>query len=234
MRRGDFTWPKVPITLTSEEEAAREAFMMAWHEELPTRYAFVERFNHGCLSHLTVPANARTLEIGAGIGGHLPFEDLGAQEYHVLETRAEFCARLAEQIPAERVHEASIEDRQAFPDGFFDRVIAVHVLEHLRNLPAAVEEISRLLRPGGVFDVVLPTEGSLAYSVARKISAERMFKKRFGLDYGPIIRNEHVNTYAEVDSQLRRYFVDDTTRFFPLPLPIAEFNLVVGRRMLRV
>ena len=33
----------------------------------------------------------------------------------------------------------------AFADGFFDRSIAVHVLEHLPNLPAAIREVYRLL-----------------------------------------------------------------------------------------
>jgi SAM-dependent methyltransferase len=207
--------------------------MAAWHEELPSRYALVERFNHGYVAGLGTPRGSRTLEVGAGIGGHLPFEDLEAQEYHVLESRAQFCERLAELHPAQYVHHGSIEESQPFPDGFFDRIVTIHVLEHLHNLPAALDEMARLLRPGGIFDVVLPTEGSIAYEIARKVSAERMFRRRFGLDYGPIIRNEHVNTYEEVMSLLRGRFRHETARFFPLGVPIAEINLVVGLRARR-
>jgi SAM-dependent methyltransferase len=217
--------------LSAEQEIAREAFVAAWHEELPQRYTVIERFNHGYVAALGAPPQARTLEVGAGIGGHLPFEDLLAQDYHVLEYRAEFCKRLAEQLPAHNVHLGTIEERQPFTDGFFDRIIAIHVLEHLRNLPAALEEIARLLRPNGVFDIVIPTEGSLAYEFARKISAERMFRRRFGLDYRPIARNEHVNTYQEVTSLVATYFRQETSRFFPLVLPNPEINLVVGLRV---
>jgi len=230
MRRGDFRWPKRPEPLSQVEEAAREAFMAAWHEELPKRYAVIERFNHGYVAALGAPPEARTLEVGAGIGGHLPFEDLSAQNYHVLDYRPEFCKRLAEQLPAERVHLGTIEERQSFPDGSFDRIIAIHVLEHLRNLPAALAEIARLLRSDGVFDVVIPTEGSLAYEFARKISAERMFRHRFRLDYRPIARSEHVNTYQEVISLLNVHFQKETSRYFPLLVPNPEINLVVGMR----
>jgi hypothetical protein len=82
-----------------------------------------------------------------------------------------------------------------------------------------------------MFDVVIPTEGGLAYSVARKISAERMFRRRFGLDYQPIIRNEHVNTYAEVRSLLDASFSIETSRFFPFFVPLADLNVCVGFRL---
>jgi SAM-dependent methyltransferase len=233
MRRGEYEWPKRPPPLSAAQEQAREAFVMAWHEELPFQYTRLEQFNHGYVAALGTPPGTRTLEIGAGIGGHLPFEDLTAQEYHALEYRVEFCERLATQLPPDRVHHGNIEERQPFPDGSFDRIIAIHVLEHLRDLPAALTEITRLLRPGGIFDVVLPTEGGFAYGLARKVSAERMFERRFGMDYTPIIRSEHVNTYAEVTTLLRPLFRRVHSRYFPLRVPSAEINLIVGERLSR-
>jgi SAM-dependent methyltransferase len=129
------------------------------------------------------------------------------------------------------VHCGDIEQRQAWPDGFFDRVVVVHVLEHLRNLPAALTEICRLLKPDGCFDAVLPCEGGLAYSVARKLSAERLFRRRFGMDYTPIIRNEHVSTLDEILVELDRLFEVRARSFFPIPLPIPTVNLCVAMRL---
>ncbi len=49
-------------------------------------------------------------------------------------------------------------DRFPYPfrDGAFDRVRAVHVLEHLSDLIRAMEEFHRLLRPGGRVYIVTP------------------------------------------------------------------------------
>jgi ubiquinone/menaquinone biosynthesis C-methylase UbiE len=40
------------------------------------------------------------------------------------------------------------------PDGVADRVVMVDVLHHLYDQPGALEEVARLLRPGGLFVVV--------------------------------------------------------------------------------
>ena len=42
----------------------------------------------------------------------------------------------------------------AAPDGSADRVLMVDVLHHLYDQPAALAEVTRLLRPGGLFVVV--------------------------------------------------------------------------------
>lgn len=225
-------WPKAPLPLSPEQEKAREDFMFLWHKEQLSKYSLVEAFNHGALTDL--PSNHdryRTLEIGAGIGGHLPFENLALQEYHCLEMRANFCAvlRLNERIAG--VHEHNIEERTPFHDASFDRVVAIHVLEHLRNLPAALAEIARILAKGGIFDVVLPCEGGIAYSIARRISAKRFFERNFEMSYDPIIANEHVNTLSEVLKELSTLFVAERTIRFPFNVPVNGVNLCIAIRM---
>jgi SAM-dependent methyltransferase len=225
------TWPKNVPALTPEQEAAREAWMLLWHEQLPNKYGVAEKFNHGFVAELPVAPGTRTLEIGAGIGGHIEHEDLTRQEYNVLEMRDEFCARLAELLPPGQVHQGSIEERQPFADGSFDRLIAIHVLEHLPNLPAALDEAARLLKRGGYFDVVLPCEGGLAYSFARAISSKRMFESHFHMSYDPIIRAEHVNQLWEVNQELFKRFKPVVRKHFPLVVPVDTANLFVGYRL---
>ena len=116
-----------------------------------------------------------------------------------------------------------------FKSNFFDRVIAIHILEHLPNLPKALNEINRVIKTSGTFQIVIPCEGSLAYSIARKISAERIFKKRYEMDYEWFIKREHINSPLEIFTELEEYFKIDTIRFFPINIiPLKFCNLCIG------
>ncbi len=210
--------------------------MYEWHEALPGRYRLVERFNHSALATLPpkTPGNGgywRTLEVGAGIGGHVPFEDLSNQEYHCLELRPKFCEALRRIPGLAGVHQSDIQSALPFSTAAFDRVVAIHVLEHLRDLPAALAEIGRVLTVDGIFDVVLPCEGSLAYSLGRRLSAKPMFERRFRMPYAPIIANEHVNTLSEVLDELKPLFAPQTVRRFPFNVPIDSINLCIAMRL---
>jgi SAM-dependent methyltransferase len=223
-------WPKVVPELSAAQQQALEEWYVLWLERY-NKDTILDRFNYGFPSSLPIRAGCRTLHVGPGVGSHLAHEDLSKQDYHVLELRDDFCKKLRELLPADHVHLGNIEERQAFPDGNFDRVIAIHVLEHLRNLPAALDEISRLLAPDGVLDVVLPCEGGLAYSFARQISSKRLFEKNFKMAYEPIIRSEHVNQLWEVNEELFTRFRSERTRRFPLPIPFDTVNIFVGYRL---
>src|SRR5207245_8071380 len=113
-------------------------------------------------------------------------------------------------------------------DSSFDRIVAVHVLEHLPDLPAALDEMKRVLRPAGRLVVVLPCEGGLLYGLARRFSAKRLFERRYHTSYDWFIRSEHVNTSQEVVQELRRAFDVERVAYWPLRLPSVHFNRFVG------
>jgi SAM-dependent methyltransferase len=121
------------------------------------------------------------------------------------------------------------QQRLDFADGFFDRVIAVHVLEHLPNLPATIRESHRLLNKArGRFLIVIPTEGSPAYSLARRISAQRVWNQRFGGGYEEFYQREHINLPHEILAELAPYFTIEARSFFPLGVPWIFCNLCIG------
>lgn len=225
-------WPKAVPPLTAAQRAVSDDFMFHWHQVLPRRFPWVERFNHGYPVRNAPAGFTRTLEIGAGLGEHIEHERLTPQQeldYHALELRPNMAAALRARFPNIQVITGDCQQRLDFPDGHFDRVLAVHVLEHLPNLPAAVREMHRLCDPRrGVFCVVIPCEGSPTYSLARRVSARRIFERRYGQPYDWFIRREHLNRPAEILEELAPYFVADHRAFFPLPVPLIACNLVIG------
>ncbi len=58
-----------------------------------------------------------------------------------------------------------------FPDGYFDALVAKHVVEHLPDPPGAFRQFARLLKPGGILVFGTPnTESAL-----RGLKGERWY-----------------------------------------------------------
>ncbi len=221
------SWPKTFPPLTAEQERIRDDFMRHWHEVLPRRYGAIERFNHG-FPATTAAAGIRTLEIGAGLGEHLHHETPEPGSYVAMELREEMGAAIRREHPGVEVVIGDCQQRLPFADDEFDRVLAIHVLEHLTDLPPALDEVERVLRPDGHFVVVIPCEGGLAYSLARRVSAQRIFEKRYGVSYDWCIEREHVNVPGEILPELDRRFEIERQRYFPVRIPAVTLNLVLG------
>ena len=148
-------------------------------------------------------------------------------EYVALESSAE----LAAQIPGRdglSVVVADCEERLPWDDDSFDRVLAIHLLEHLYNLPAALDEVARVLRPGGVFSVVIPCEGGRLYSLGRRFTTKRIFEKRYHMPYEWMISYDHCNSAAEVMAELTGRFRIRRRTYFPLLVPSSDTNLMIG------
>lgn len=229
-------WPKVLRELTPEEQAVHDDFMRRWHEVLPGRYGVVERFNHSFPVRRSHPGFRATIEIGAGLGEHLTHEHLSAEQernYVAVELRENMADRLSEAHPRVQTLVGDCQKRLPFEDGSFDRYIAVHVLEHLPNLPACIAEAWRLLdKERGQLLAVIPCEGGLAYSLARRISAQRMFERTYGIPYSTFIAREHINLPHEIMAELSPYFTTDSRHYFPFAfLPSTQVNICIGLAM---
>ncbi len=222
-------WPKRIPDLTSEQQAIRDDFMAYWHEVLPRRYGLVEHFNHRYpLADRPAKTPCRTLEIGAGLGEHLVYERLEGQDYYCIELRAAMAQQIAMRFPGVKTVIGDCQQHLDFADGFFDRILAIHVLEHLPDLPRALAEVRRVLAKDGVFSVVIPCDPGLAYGLARRISAQRIFERRYKQSYDWFIRSEHINRPSEIMDLLVRDFIISRRRYFPLLAPLVPINLCVG------
>jgi SAM-dependent methyltransferase len=219
--------------MTPEQKRISDEFMKLWHEELPHRFGVVENFNHSFPVRHSRPGFRSSIEIGAGLGEHLHYEKLTAEQeenYYAVELRENMAMEIRRRFQKVKAITGDCQARLDFADGTFDRYIAVHVLEHLPNLPECLREAYRLLdKERGQLLVVIPCEGSPAYSFARKISAERMYNRHFEGGYTWLISREHINRPHEILAELDRYFTIEKKVFFPLPfLPFVFNNLCIG------
>jgi SAM-dependent methyltransferase len=219
--------------MTAEQKRISDEFMKVWHEHLPARFGVVERFNHSYPVKHSRPGFTTTIEIGAGLGEHLHYEKLTPEQergYVAVELRENMAMEIRRRFPNVKAITGDCQGRLDFPDGHFDRYIAVHVLEHLPDLPSCIREAHRLLnKERGQLLVVIPCEGSPAYSLARKISAERVYNKHFQGGYRWLISREHINLPHEIFAELDPYFTVESRSLFPLPfLPFVFNNLCIG------
>jgi 2-polyprenyl-3-methyl-5-hydroxy-6-metoxy-1,4-benzoquinol methylase len=100
---------------------------------------------------------ARVLDVGCGRGVLLAeLADRGFETHGVEHTEA--AARSADPRAHIRIAPELVE--AGYPAEYFDKVIIWHVLEHLRNPRATIEEVRRILRPGGHLIVAVPNFGS--------------------------------------------------------------------------
>jgi len=112
--------------------------------------------------------------------------------------------------------------RSPFGTGTFDWVFCSHVLEHIRELDVCVNEILRILKPGGLAWIQVPFEPGLAHSQRIEIDPHRAHAHawQFAPDFGSLIERDGWDVEEVVAGEVlseperRKYGIDPLERFW--------------------
>ena len=164
-----------------------------------------------------------TLEIGAGTLNQLPFEpEVGP--YNIVEPLA---ALYSDSPVLSRIRSCWSDIADVPVGNTYDRITSIAAFEHLCSLPSTVASCGLLLAPGGTLRVAIPSEGTLLWELGWKMTTGLEFRLTHGLDYGALMRHEHVNTAREIREVLHYFFSDVNGKSFGLVPSLSLYQFYV-------
>ncbi len=162
-----------------------------------------------------------TLEIGAGTLNQLQYEPM-VEIYDIIEPFQDLFKNSPYLKRIRNVYK-DISDIPA--DSRYDRITSVATLEHICNLPLVVAKSAILLKKeDGTFCVSIPSEGTFFWTLGWKLTTGIEFKLKYGLDYGILMKHEHVNTAKEIEEVLEYFFRNITCKVFGISKEISLYR----------
>ena len=77
--------------------------------------------------------------------------------------------------------------------------------------------------------VAIPSEGTFLWTLGWKMTTGLEFKIKYGLDYGLLMKYEHVNTAKEIQGVLEFFFEDIECKVFGLSKSISLYQFYTCR-----
>lgn len=118
-------------------------------------YWFARRYYAALARRYAPPGGGKLLEMGCGLGHLLgllqdDFDCVGIDliDYSIEQTRL--------NAPKAEAIQMSADDLSRFETGSFSAVIALHLVEHLPDPQGTIQQVNRLLKPGGLWLFATP------------------------------------------------------------------------------
>lgn len=167
-----------------------------------------------------------TLEIGAGTLNQLKYEaDIGP--YDIVEP---FKNLYCDSPLLNRIRNIFIDISEIPNLTRYDRITSVATFEHVLNLPEVVARCGLLLNKNGMLRTAIPSEGTFLWTLGWKLTTGLEFKIKYGIDYGLMMRHEHVNNAKEIEGILKYFFMDIDCRVFGLSRTISLYRFYTCSR----
>ena len=183
---------------------------------LRTLTHFIESWYHKKVGQVLVKDNQRILEIGCGSLNHVKYEnnfssyDVVEPQYYLLENSSPIDQAFIQN---------KFQDLHSLPTtNKYDKIISIACLEHVLNLEEHLYKVKFHLSPDGKFVAAIPAEGEFMWWLCWRISTGVAFWLKYRLDYGVIMRYEHINSAEKISCLLRSSFQNVEQLSFPFRL----------------
>ncbi|MBL7904877.1 MAG: hypothetical protein JNL22_07635 [Bacteroidales bacterium] len=198
-------YPKKRPALPAELEAVyRQHYRSNRHGDTPASGLAqkMERWLHKKVaSDVDSVHQKRTLEIGAGTLNQLDYEQ--SSHYDIVKP---FRNLYADSPFLEKIKTIYSDIEEIDSTSAYDRITSVATFEHITDLPEVIARTCLLLAPGGCLRTSIPSEGGFLWKLGWKLTTGLEFRFRYGMDYGILMRHEHVNTAAEIEEILHYFY----------------------------
>ena len=112
-----------------------------------------------------------------------------------------------------------------FPDATFDRLVATCLLMHLDDPLSGLLEWRRLVKPGGVLDILVPCDPGVAVRIYRTLVSRRK-AERLGFEYFDLVNAlDHLHPVSSLITIAKYAFKDDDLHIDWYPFRISSWNL---------
>ena len=188
------------MSLSREKELDRIAHDYHLNKEIPDKFieSICQEYCCKCLGSLISPED-RVVELGYGDGITLDRLAARAKHYTIIEGAKSLVDLVKRNHPyVEAVH-ALFEDYR--PKEAFDKILALHVFEHIDDPTALFRHLRSWLKPGGEIVVVVPNKASLHRRLAVIMGISEALDTLSPRDH--MVGHQRVYDLAGIESDLR-------------------------------
>ena len=222
-------YPKTRIELPEKFEAIYKEHYKSNREGSTTASGIAQKMEEWLhkkvASDVKDSPNKKTLEIGAGTLNQLKYEQ--SDHYDIIEPFSEL---YLDSPYLAKIKNIYTDIDQIDPTNKYDRITSVATFEHIVDLPKVVAKSCLLLNPDGSLRTSIPNEGTFLWTLGWKLTTGVEFKLKHGMDYGILMKYEHVNTAAEIDEILNYFYGKNKCYTFGLNKGFAFYRFYESKK----
>jgi hypothetical protein len=213
------SYPRIRPPLTSKH---KRLYIQEYHENREGSRAvdnLAQRLETWMHRQVISHKSTDLLELGAGTLNHIHHENPNTV-YDIVEPFAELYQNSPRLDQISSIYSSLQEIPQ---DKIYTRIISIATLEHMTNLPLEIALSATHMGDNSIFQAGIPSEGGFLWWLGWRCTTGISYWLRNRLDYGILMRHEHINKANEIIAIVGYFFENIKIKRFPIPFHSLSF-----------